>query len=162
QFGGAGSAVDVLELNSKVLTLNGTIGAVPNANSGLKGDLTGSLFIQGTGALGTVSFLSGSQTLKFLVMNLASSGPAIFPNNMTVDTGVGLTEGVVNMGGNTLTANGSVNRDFGWLIGNLQRNVLCAAGPNCTMTFDVGTANGYSPVTSSLKSDHSEHIRKPS
>jgi CSLREA domain-containing protein len=149
QFAGSGSAVDVLELNTNNLTLNGTIGAA-NANSGLKGDLAGSnLIITGSGALGTVRFVSGGEMLTSLVMNRA--GSAVFGNSFSIGAAagtpfgaLGLTNGTVDMGANTLTLNPAVvvTRSSGYVIGNLAK-VFGATGG---FTFDIGTANGYSPV----------------
>src|SRR5439155_13353898 len=54
QFDGTSSAVDVLELNAKTLTLNGTVGGTStSAANGFKGDVGATLNVGGTGALGT-------------------------------------------------------------------------------------------------------------
>src|SRR5205085_3357682 len=73
---GSGSAVDVLDLNQNTLNLKGTIGGTSSSTSnGFKGDVTGAtLNISGTGALGTLKFVSGSQSLKSLSVNRAGSG----------------------------------------------------------------------------------------
>ena len=135
------TADSVLELNSKTLTLNGTV----IGTGGLKGDLTGSsLVVGGTGALGTLSFVSGSRLLSAMTMARTSSGSVTLGNDLLIGGGLALTDGVVNMGSNTLTLNGSVSRTNGYIIGNEQRNFSCST--NCSFTWDVGTSNGYSPV----------------
>src|SRR5207248_3319580 len=70
--------------------------------------------------------------------------------NLLVDDTVNLTNGVVDMGAFTLTTNGNVARGSGWIIGNEQRYFACPnppLGTTCSVTFDVGTTNGYSPVS---------------
>lgn len=139
------TAASVLELNGKTLTLNGTVTGTGN----LKGDSSATLAMTGTGALGTLTFLGSFQTLSSMTMNRTSSGSAIFGNNMSVGS-VTLTNGVVNMGSFTLSITGAVSRTGGWIIGNEQLTRSCSSGPGCAFTFDVGTANGYSPVQESL------------
>jgi len=76
KFDGSGSSVDVLNLNQNILNLNGTIGGTSgSASNGFKGDSTGAtLNIGGTGALGTLTFISGSQLLKSLSVDRSTSG----------------------------------------------------------------------------------------
>src|SRR5439155_13663244 len=135
----------LIELNSQSLTLNGTI----TGPGQLKGDLTGaSLLVGGTtgGDLGTVNFLSGAQTLSTLTVNRTGASASVtLGSNLTVGGTTTLTNGVVNMGTFTLTTNGNVTSSSGYIIGNEQRFFGC--NTSCSITFDVGTANGYSPVS---------------
>src|SRR5207248_6535618 len=140
------TADSLLELNGKTLALNGTI----TGSGNLKGDGGATLNIGGSGSLGTLHFLSGSQSLSVLTMNRTSSGSVTLGNNLLVDDTVNLTNGVVDMGAFTLTTNGNVARGSGWIIGNEQRYFACPnppLGTTCSVTFDVGTTNGYSPVS---------------
>ncbi len=132
---------DLLILNAKTLTLNGTVTGLGN----LKGDGAATLNIGGTGPLGTLNLLNGFRTLSAMTMGRSTSGSVIFGNDMTVGASLTLTNGVVDMGAFTLTTNGSVARGNGYVIGNLQRFFGC--NTSCTIPFDVGTANGYSPVS---------------
>jgi CSLREA domain-containing protein len=135
-----------LELNQKTLTLNGTVTGPGN----LKGDPAATLNIGGIGPLGTLKFLSGFQTLSQLKMDRAfPTGSVTLGNDLMVGNTLLLTNGVVNMGSFTLTANGAVNRIDGYIIGNEQRFINCLT-TNCPLTFDVGTVNGYSPVSEVL------------
>jgi uncharacterized repeat protein (TIGR01451 family) len=153
QFGGvAGSAVDVLELNAQSVSLAGTVGAVPDANSGFQGDVVGASLVIGANAssLGNpIHFISGGEFLTQLSVDRASGAtidtdltighPTTTPNGILT-----LTNGIVDMGTQTLTLNpnATISRTSGYVIGNLKKN-FGATGP---FTFEVGTANGYSPA----------------
>jgi CSLREA domain-containing protein len=150
QFNGTSSAVDVLELNSKTLTLNGTIGGTSSSTAnGIKGDLSGAtLNINGTGALGTVRFVSGAQTLT--TMTMTGSGSVTLGSNLTIgnaSTGsLSLTNYILNTGGNTLSLSSfaTLTRTNGYVVGNLQKSFAGAT----SFTFPVGSGSGsaYSPV----------------
>jgi hypothetical protein len=75
---------------------------------------------------------------------LSGRAPTLL-NNLMVDNTLTLTSGNVSTGSNTLTigGSGSVSRTSGYIIGNLKR-VYSSTG---SKVFDLGTANGYSPVT---------------
>ncbi|PYS25271.1 MAG: hypothetical protein DMF72_02230 [Acidobacteria bacterium] len=154
QFDGTGSAVDVLDLNQNTLNFNGSIGGTSSSTSnGFKGDVTGAtLNIGGTGALGTLKFVSGSQTLKSLTVNRTSSGTVTLGSNLTVGSAsagsLTLTNGIVDVGSNTLSlaAFPTITRTNGYVIGNLQKTF----GNTGNFTFTVGTANGYSPVDTNV------------
>lgn|GEM_PF-2901146 len=153
QFGGiAGSAVDVLELNAQSVSLAGTVGAVPDANSGFKGDVVGASLFIGVNAssLGNpIHFISGGESLTQLSVDRVSGAtidtdltighPTTTPNGILT-----LTNGIVDMGPQTLTLNpnASISRTSGYVSGNLKKNF----GATGTFNFAVGTANGYSPV----------------
>jgi CSLREA domain-containing protein len=154
QFDGTGSAVDVLDLNQNSLNLNGTTGGTSSSvSNGFKGDLTGAtLNIGGSGALGTLTFISGSQLLKSLSVDRSSSGTVTLGSNLTIgNASVGsltLTNGVVNAGSNTLSlaAFPTITRTNGYVIGNLQKTF----GSTGSFTFTIGTTNGYSPVDANV------------
>jgi len=146
QFKGTASAIDVLKFQSRALSLNGTFSDnTGSASNGFQGDNGASLIVGGTGNLGTLNFLSSARALDALTINRTSSGSMSFGNDMAIGTSLTLTNGVVDMGAFTLTTNGSVARTNGWIIGNEQRFFLC--NTICTIPFDVGTTNGYSPVS---------------
>ena len=135
------TADSLLELNAKTLTLNGTV----TGSGNLKGDGAATLSVTGTGALGTLNFLSGARTLSVFTVARTTSGSVTLGNELLVDVAMNLTSGIVNMGTFTLTLNGNVTRGSGYIIGNEQRFFSCST--SCSPTFDVGTANGYSPVS---------------
>jgi CSLREA domain-containing protein len=155
QFDGVSSSVvDVIDLNSKTLNLNGTVGGTSTSTSnGFKGDSTGAtLNIGGTGALGTLRFVSGSQTLKSLTLNRTPSGSVTLGSSLTIGSAssgsLTLTNGVVDVGSNTLSLASfpAITRTNGYVIGNLQKTF---GGPG-SFTFTVGTANGYSPLDANV------------
>jgi uncharacterized repeat protein (TIGR01451 family)/CSLREA domain-containing protein len=135
------TANSLLEINGKTLTLNGTV----NGSGNLKGDAAATLNVTGTGALGTLNFLSGARTLSVFTVARTTSGSVTLGNELLVDDTLNLTSGVVNMQSFTLTLNGNVTRGNGYIIGNERRFFGC--NTSCSITFDVGTANGYSPVS---------------
>ena len=128
------SGNDLLVLNAKTLTLNGTVTGLGN----LKGDGAATLNIGGTGTLTSTSlnFLSGSRMLSQLTMNRGSSGSVKLGNSLLVDDTVNLTNGVVNMDTFTLTINGNVARGSGWIVGNEQRFFRCST--SCTIRLMLG------------------------
>jgi CSLREA domain-containing protein len=144
------TADSVIEFNGGSLLLNGTV----IGPGGLRGDFLGSgLQIGGTGALGTLRFVSGGEMLHSLNVNRTSSGSVDLGSNLTIGDGslggLTLVNGVINTGANTLTHNApGGSRTNGYVIGNLQRNFNCTT--SCSITFHVGTANGYSPVSETV------------
>jgi hypothetical protein len=142
------NSTSTLTLNGQPLTLGSTVGAAP-AGAGFIGDPTGSqLSLQDggtTGAMGTITFVSGSQQVSTLTVNrTGASGSVTFNTNLLVNSALNLTNGTVNMGANTLTVStsGARTRTNGYIIGTEQKNFINTT----SFTFDVGTANGYTPV----------------
>ena len=72
-------------------------------------------------------------------------------SNVTVNNALTLTSGVVQTGANTLivSSTGSVARTAGHVFGNLRRNVALGA---TSVTFQVGGASVYAPVTAAFAS----------
>ncbi|MBU1299984.1 MAG: VCBS repeat-containing protein, partial [Bacteroidetes bacterium] len=71
---------------------------------------------------------------------------------LTVNGRLTLTSGVLATGENTLTIgpNGSVTRTGGYVWGNLKKPVT--SGDEIDVTFEIGSANAYAPVTVSFTS----------
>ncbi len=124
-----------------------------NAGSGslhLHGDMTvnggfsttGNLNVNGTSPQ-TIDGTTSPIALHNVTMNNAAG--LTLATQVTAGGTLTLTLGNIDTGANTLTilGSGSVSRTSGHVIGNLAR-VFTAAG---TKAFDVGTANGYSPVS---------------
>ncbi|MDX6443283.1 MAG: hypothetical protein QOH71_357 [Blastocatellia bacterium] len=145
QFNGAG---DVLDLANHDVILNGAVSGAGALDSTIYGS---DLHIGGTGALGTVRYL-GTQPLGFLTVNRITNGSVTFATNVTIGNvssgGLDLTNGTVDMGGNTLSlaAYPAITRTNGYVIGNLQKTF----GATGVFVFPVGTANGYSPVDANV------------
>ena len=141
------TADSLLELQGKTLALNGTVTGSGNLN----GDAGATLNIGGTGALGTLNFVSGSRTLSAMTMNRTSSGAATLGNDLTIGASLTLTNGIVNVGTNTLSLDSAAtaSRTNGYVVGNLKKTF----GATGTFTFPVGTGssgNAYSPVDANL------------
>jgi CSLREA domain-containing protein len=142
------NGTSTLTLNGQRLTLGSTVGAAPSG-AGLIGDTTGAhldLEDGGTaGAMGTVTFVGGSQQVTTLTVNrTGGSGSVTFGTPLFVNTALNLTSGVVNMGANTLSVGtfASCTRTGGYIVGTEQKSFANTS----SFTFDVGTANGYTPV----------------
>ena len=65
--------------------------------------------------------------------------------NVTISGLLNLASGALSTGTNTLIvgSGGSATRTSGYIVGNMRKTYAAAGG----FTFDVGTANGYSPAT---------------
>jgi chitinase len=77
-------------------------------------------------------------------LTINNSAGVSLTSSATASGALTLTNGILTAGANTVAvaSGGTVTRTNGYIIGNLQRT-FAAAG---SLTFDVGTANGYSPV----------------
>ena len=138
-----------LDLNDKVLTLNGTV----SGTGTLKGSASSSIVFGGSGALGTIYFSSGSQELEDLTTN-RSSGNSILGTDLTVNNIITLTNGIISTGSNNLiatnTASGSVTEQstLSYINGNLRRYVLSAGDYD----FPIGTSANYELANITLNS----------
>jgi len=119
---------------------------------------TAVLVVQGNFKGASGYFTAGSGTVKLNSSGSFTGWGVTFNNlevNVSSDLWVGcnivvngtltLTSGNIRTGSDTLTvaSTGSVSRTSGHVIGNLAK----AYGTTGSKTFEVGTANGYSPVT---------------
>jgi hypothetical protein len=90
--------------------------------------------------------ISGAGTLTFNSnQGVTVDDPGMtLSRNVTLSGPLALTNGLVSTGANTLQVGsaGSVTRTNGYVVGNLQKNYSVPG----LKTFEVGTANGYSPV----------------
>jgi hypothetical protein len=80
--------------------------------------------------------------------NLQINNPAGITLGANVTTGgLTLTNGALTTGADTISiaSGGSVSRTNGYVIGTLQKYL--AAGSGVGVSFELGTANGYSPVS---------------
>jgi uncharacterized repeat protein (TIGR02543 family) len=141
EFHGAG---EVLELNGHTLSIAGTV-AGSDATSSLKGSATSRLTITGTGALGTLRFTAGSQTLDRLSVNRTSSGSVTLGTSLTVSGALDLVNGSVVSGANVLTlgSGATLTRTAGFVSGGFRKTVPTGA---TTIAFEVGSGTAYAPV----------------
>ncbi len=140
-YGQLGMSAGELDINDKVLTLNGTI----SGTGTLKGSANSELYIGGSGNLGTLYFSTGLQEVKNLTTN-RSSGISTLGTDLTVNTLLTLTNGLITTGTNKLiisTSNASAvtgQNTNSYVNGNLQR---AFASNTDTYAFPVGTATMY-------------------
>ncbi|MEW6508788.1 MAG: T9SS type A sorting domain-containing protein [Bacteroidota bacterium] len=158
---------------SRTLTVNGTLGCSTNnitglgtftlasggtlgigssdgiVSSGSSGNIQTTTRNYDTSANYTYNGSSSQNTgngLPSTVNNLTinnSSGVAL-TNSITVNGTLTLTNGNITTGSNTLTvgSNGSVSRSSGHIIGSLKKSLSSSSA-----TFEVGTINGYTPLS---------------
>jgi uncharacterized repeat protein (TIGR02543 family) len=138
---------DVLDLNGQTLTLSGAIGGTDAAATFL-GSPTSNLVMNGTANAGTVRFGVGFQALNNWTVNLTGAGVGVtLGSPLTVNGSLALANGIVTTGVNTLTVGtvGTVSRTNGWVNGLLTMPV--ANGAPTTVSFEMGTATAYLPIT---------------
>ncbi len=147
-------------VGGRTLTVNGTL--TLNTGSGFNvGNNT--LVINGPPIAGNPSLLAttSASSLSFGGSSAGQTIPGSVPslNNLTINNPAGvalsdslvvngtltLANGALSTNSNTLTVAGSgaVARTSGWVIGALARSYSSSG----SKIFDIGTANGYSPVT---------------
>jgi len=142
---------NTLVLNGRTLTLGSTVGTPP-AGSGIFGDGSASLSLQdgGTsGAMGTIAFVSGGQTLNNLTINrTGANASATLGSDVTVGGTLALTSGDIVTGSNTVTQN-QTSSGVGDVVGNVKRtgftngpaltNAKTFGNPNVQISFQTGT-----------------------
>jgi hypothetical protein len=160
-----GSTSDVLDLNGADVTV-GTAGVV-NILSGpagtFKGSTSSKLRLDGTGSIGTLNFTTGFQNLgTFTINRTAGAIGCVLGTPLTVNTSLALTNGIVDLGNNTMTVQAAATitgasssnyiiADAGYGTSAALKKGFSAAPSN--YVFPVGdraaSADGtqYSPVT---------------
>lgn len=93
-----------LVIGSNTLTLNGT-GVSLTASNGLSGNSSSNLVIGGTGAFGTLAFVTGGQTLGSMTLNRLSSGLVTLGTNLTIDNNSGLNNSLLTLSNGVITVN---------------------------------------------------------
>lgn len=149
----SGPTFDLANSSTYTCTLNGTVtgaGTISGANNG-------NLAIGGTGALGTLTFTSGSQTVNALIINRTSSGSITLGSSVTVRNNFTLTNGVLAINGNTLTFNGAVtfpaSAANGTISGSSTSNLSISATSitnSFYMTTGAQTLNNFTINSSGL------------
>ena len=116
QFAGS----SILNLNGKTATFGKASTAsqiTMNSTSAIKGSVSSSLTILGTGSFGTIRFdpttPGTTDVLGTLTINRTSTGSVTLGNALQIATALVLTDGTLSVGANTLTINGSVSRTSG-------------------------------------------------
>ncbi len=114
-------------------------------------------FLPGTNAFtitgSTVNFNGTDQQIGAFTFNnltISGGGTKTLTGNVTYNSVLNLTNGIIATGTNTLTgaSTSSVTRTSGHINGNFQKWIPSTAA----VTFEVGTATGYTPLTSAFAS----------
>jgi hypothetical protein len=84
-------------------------------------------------------------------LTVSNSAGVVLTSSVLVNENVNLLAGNISTGENVLSiaASGNVLRTGGYVIGNLSKYV--AAGSRRIAVFEVGTQNGYTPVTATFE-----------
>ena len=156
--GGNPFIVDNLTISQGTLNLGMT-----NAGSTIKGNISvaasstlgfnsagGTMNLGGTAAQTITNAGTFSVSTAGQIINVNNANGIILGSNITIGAGtLALASGTVTTGaGNTLSiaSAASVTRTNGYVIGNLKKTFGVAG----SKVFEVGTANGYSPVTANV------------
>ncbi|HPS65587.1 MAG TPA: hypothetical protein PK447_08435, partial [Ignavibacteria bacterium] len=144
-------ASGALSLNEKTLNINGSVTRTAGI---LAGNTYSTLTIGGTGALGTIAFKEGTASLNTLTMNRAL-GSVNFSQNLNVTSTLNLSNGVIDMGTNTLmlgtsatstgTLNPSTPTSSSYIIGNFER-WFKASTNSAGVWFPVGSSTKFRPA----------------
>lgn len=156
------SATDFFDINSRTLSI-GTSGVANTVNAGtFRGSATSSLTLLGTGSVGTLTFsgTAAQQTLgTFTVNRTAGAIACLMGSDLTVNTALNLTAGIVDVDNRTMTINnattvsGAGTNSFiiaDNAFGGILRRQYSALG---SFTFPIGDKTGtmeYSPASVNL------------
>ncbi|HEX7880795.1 MAG TPA: hypothetical protein VF720_15385, partial [Candidatus Eisenbacteria bacterium] len=146
---GDGSAtLNVIQIgNTTSPTAAGTFDAPLTFNLGTGGQQAS--YLRTGAARSTGGEINPGRTL----VNFTQDDTAAFPphpltlsgGDVTVTSALNLTNGRIVTGASKVIANGTVARTAGHVDGNLQKPV--AVGAAVARTFEIGAANGYTPVS---------------
>ncbi|MDD5150323.1 MAG: T9SS sorting signal type C domain-containing protein [Flavobacterium sp.] len=156
------NATDVFDINSNTLTI-GTSGIanVINGAGTFKGSTTSNLTLLGTGSIGTLNFTPSFQNLGILTMDRqAATIGCVIGSAVTINTALNLTNGLIDLGANTMTLTSACSNTFGDSVnsyvisdetaaGNLRKNVIAIGSYHFPIGDRTASANGsqYSPAT---------------
>lgn len=147
------TAQSTLSINGRTISFGGTVGSV--AGSGFIGSASAAnvvpadaLVITGSGDMGSLPFASNAVLGSLSVNRTGAGGNVTLGSSLNARGSVNLTAGTLTTGANTFTvgSQGTVTRASGYVLGTLEK-LFGAAG---SFTFDVGTANGYSPLDANV------------
>ncbi|MBV8520399.1 MAG: DUF11 domain-containing protein [Acidobacteria bacterium] len=143
-LGNGGATSGIVQIGNTTTPLAaGTLDSAPTFNLGTGGEIIS--YLRTTASRSTGFEVNPTRTLT--TMTYDDDNPThtltIAGGDLTVTGASNLTNGRIVTGANTLIAGGTVARTAGYVDGNL-RKPFAAAG---SATFELGTANGYTPVT---------------
>ena len=141
------TSTGAITLNSNTLNLKGNFAYTGQTTDRIT--TTGStLLINGTGAQTYASSVTGGNTFTNLTINNGST-LSLTNNNISISTNLNLTSGKIIAGSNTVSLTASATTvtnasASSYVNGNLSKLIPASA---TTITYEVGDANGYAPVT---------------
>lgn len=128
-----------LDLTTGTLTLQGgtlnIAGSISRTSGNINATATAST-VNITGAASIPASIFRSDSVRNLIIN--RSGGVVFGGDVRVVTALTLTNGVVDMGSNTMIMGTSttVTRTSGWINGSLRKNV--GSGSGIVRTYEIG------------------------
>ena len=153
--GNAGATADIIQIGSAAsASAAGTFDVAPTFNLGVSG--LNVFYTKISANRSTGNEIPVSRTLSGLIFDTLDKNVTIAGGDLTVapagtatgttslGTATTVTNGRIITGANTLIAGGPVVRTAAGHVDGNFRKTFAAAG---SQTFEVGTANGYSPVT---------------
>jgi hypothetical protein len=144
----------VLRITGMPLTLSGTIVfPVASANGTITGSNTSTLTVTGTSVSNSLFFTAGSQTLKSFVVNCPGQ-TVNMGSALTVATTFTLSNGILNLNGQTLTINGTATFPVAIANGSFSGSATSSlaiggagAYTNSLLFTQSGTANNMNNIT---------------
>jgi hypothetical protein len=139
-----------LALNGKTLTIGGIVTTTAGS---IAGSNTSSVSITGSGAAGTLAFSPGASVLNTLSVNRTGAGSITLGSDLTLAGGLTLASGMLNIGSNTLTLNGTFSGSSGGGLscnGSGSNITISGAGTIGNLFFDQaipGTTNRVNNLT---------------
>jgi len=149
-LGNGGATTGTVQIgNTTTPTASGVFDVAPTFNLGTGGEVVS--YLRTTTARTTGPEINGTRTLTSMTYddNDATHSLTINGGNLTLSsaaTAATFTNGRVITGANTLylsSGTATVTRTNGYVDGNFKKNFAAAA----SKAFEVGTANGFSPLT---------------
>ncbi len=149
-LGNGGASTTVVQISQAASLVNGGFFDVaPVFNTGTGGHIL--LYLQQPSLRTTGVEVPASRTLFSMTVDTTNHLSVVGGNLTITNTAVALTltNGRVDMGASTLglsSGTATVTRTNGYIVGNFRKNFAA----NGSKVFEVGTANGFSPVTANV------------
>lgn len=156
------NAANRIDINGRTLTV-GTALPLPVANTisgsgAFKGSTTSNLSLLGSGSIGTLNFAGDLNLGTFTINRTASAVGCVMGSALTVNTDLVLTNGLVDLGANTMTLASTCTNSFtasasSFVIANVTAGGILRKAITATGTgylFPIGDNTGtaeYTPAT---------------
>jgi hypothetical protein len=128
-----------LNLNGNMLNIAGTIAAAGTGT--ITGSSTSGITLSGTGLVGTLPMGTVASTLGTLTVDITAAGSALLSSALTVTNALTLTNGSLNLNGQSLTIAGVVNSTGGSISGSLLSDITFSGSGNAgTLALTAGSS----------------------